>query len=194
MGRDQWCLQQGGRYQPYRVSRSESPHSVGFIHSPEYPIAEIVRVANIATLKDKKNLPDLTEYLRSDNRIIRYWAATGLLILGKDAESSTNHLTATLRDPSPDVAIVAAEVLYRPGQCQKSMETLLAALENPNVAVRTFALNVIDNLDERSSQIRQAVERLGEKSKDDKSPERFDLRMVNWLTAKWNSDVNRISN
>jgi arylsulfatase A-like enzyme len=177
---------QEGEYE--RINNTTTMYD--YLRSPEYPIAEIVRVANIATLKDKKNLPDLTEYLKSNNRIIRYWAATGLLILGKDAESSVDHLTTALQDPSPDVTIVAAEALYRLGQRQKSVETLLTALENPNVSVRTFALNIIDNLDERSPRVRQAVEKLGKKSKDDKNPERHDLRMVNWLATKWNNNVN----
>ncbi|MDR1456151.1 MAG: sulfatase-like hydrolase/transferase [Tannerella sp.] len=186
------CIRDAGFIQEGEYERiNERTTMYDYLHSPEYPIAEIVHVANAATMKDKKNLPDLVKWLKSDNRIIRYWAATGLLILGEEAESNVAQLTVALRDPSPDVAIVAAEALYRLGQRQRGVETLLTALENPNVMVRTFALNVIDNLDEDSFRIRQAVENLGEKSKNDKSQERYDLRMVNRLTTKWRDDVRR---
>ncbi|MDR0575132.1 MAG: sulfatase-like hydrolase/transferase [Tannerella sp.] len=176
---------QEGEYE--RISETTTMYD--YLHSPEYPIAEIIHVANTAIVKDKKNLPYLAEWLNDDNRTIRYWAATGLLILGNEAESCADRLTAALNDPSPDVVIVAAEALYRLGRRQRSVATLLTVMDNPNVMVRTFALNVIDQLGEDSRHVRQAVERLGKKSENDKSQGRFDLRMVNRLTTKWRDEA-----
>ncbi len=165
--------------------RSKDMPLYDYMRSAKLPFAEIVETANLASDGDKKNLDRLTDLLQSDESIIRYWAATGLLILKDDAKSATPQLKKALDDPSPDVAVVAAEALYNLGEKEIGIDALLKALEHPDIFVRTYALNALENTGEKSPKVQRAVIALDEKSKGDKNPMRYDLRMTSWLKEKW---------
>src|SRR3546814_16725885 len=68
---------------------------------------------------------------------VRYWAATGCVVLGAEARPARGPLLALLEDPSVSVRIAAVEALYRlekPAAVgntpEKSLETLLKTLES----------------------------------------------------------------
>jgi len=156
-----------------------------YMRSAKLPYTQILETANLASSGNPQNLEKLTGLLQSDESIIRYWAATGLLILKDHAKCAIPQLKKALDDPSPDVATIAAEALYHLGEKEIAINTLLKALDHPDISVRTFALNVLEYTDERSAEVQQAVIALDEKSKGDTDPMRFDLRMTGWLKEKW---------
>jgi arylsulfatase A-like enzyme len=159
-----------------------------YVRSGEYPIREIVTVANTASQGDKKNLKALTKWLKSDNSVIRYWAATGLLILNKDAKGSIRQLKDALADTSPEVVIVVAEALYNLGDVQTGTEALLQVLNHPDIMVRNHALAALDNTDESSDRVKQAVTALKKDAESDKNQMRYDIRMTDWLVKKWKTE------
>jgi len=154
------------------------------IRSANFPLAEILETANLASDGDPKNLEILIRRLQSDESIIRYWAGTGLLILGDHAKSAVPQLTKALDDPSIDVAMVAAEALYKLGEKEIGINTLIKALEHPVIPVRTYALNAIEHTGDRSEKVKQAIIAM-EKSWGADNPTRVDLRMTGWLKEKW---------
>jgi len=115
-----------------------------FVHSSKYSVEEILAAANIATLGDKSKLPQITEFMNHKNATIRYWGATGCLILGDDAKDVIIDLEKLLNDESPDVRITAAEVLCNLGKTEKATAVLIEALNNENLMVRVHALNSIE--------------------------------------------------
>jgi hypothetical protein len=87
--------------------------------------------------------------LDSKNGVIRYWAATGLLIAAPKAGDHLEALLATARsDAWPQVRVVAAEALCRAGQVEQGLPLLGAiatdtALQFPP---RLQSLNALEEL------------------------------------------------
>lgn len=131
-----------------------------FMRSGAHSIDGLIAVSDLANFAKPKDIPKLKEYLVSENSLQRYWAACGLLQLGDKAKAAAPALKNALDDPSPDVAITAAEALYKLGLEDEAMQVLLAALEHAEGLVRLHALNVIDNTCKVDKNIEKAVSRL----------------------------------
>jgi len=157
-----------------------------YMRAVKFPFSIILETANLASDGDCKNLDRLCELLQSDESIIRYWAATGLLILKNDAKSTIPQLKKALDDPSPDVATVAAEALYYLGEKETGLNAILKALEHPNPCVRNFALNTLAYTGENTPAVQKAIFDMEEKWKDNKGNMRYDLWTTSWLKEKWN--------
>ncbi len=82
-----------------------------YVHSPSFQLDATLDIAFAASSSDPANLPALVKALTSPDPVIRYWGATGCLILGKSASSAVAALTEALGDHEHLVAIVAAEAL-----------------------------------------------------------------------------------
>jgi len=139
----------------YRLVRDEA----------KYPLEKIIQRAGLATQRDPKSLPHLIEMLDSDHPVIRYWGATGCLILKEKAGEAKGKLRALLEDPSPNVQIAAAEALVNLGEAEKPLEVLTAQLENKNEYVALHAMNVLTNIGEHARGALPAIERHAKKGK-----------------------------
>jgi arylsulfatase A-like enzyme len=93
--------------------------------------------------------------LADTDPIVRYWAATGVLIRGKDAVTAAGaDLERLLADPEPGPQIVAAEALARFGtavQRDRALKVLVdranASTHHENVAMfALYSLNQVPNL------------------------------------------------
>lgn len=158
-----------------------------YMRSGNIPFKTIQEVANMASEGNRKNLNMFKQWLKNEDRTIRYWAATGLLILGNEAQDAIPDLKVSLHDPSSSVAIVAAEALYKLGEKESSLKWLVKAVADPDIFVRNHALNILDFLNEESLTVKEAILQLKKKSDGDKNPMRYDMRMVTWLNEKWNT-------
>ena len=156
-----------------------------YMRSANLPYAKILETANLASEGDPQNIEKLTELLGNEESIIRYWAATGLLILKEHAENALPQLKKAIEDPSPDVALVAAEAIYYIGEKEDAINTILKAFEHKDMYVRLFALNTLEYTDDRSPQVQQAILDFEENTKDYNNRVRYDLRMTTWLKQKW---------
>ena len=113
------------------------------VREPELPLDRIIETAELASAEDSTNLDELTKRLDDQESAVRYWAATGCAILGKQAVSAHADLEKHLDDPSPSVAVASAEALYYLGDKEKSIATLSRALQNEQEMTRVHALNVL---------------------------------------------------
>lgn len=154
------------------------------IRTDQIPLDQIMDAAELATRGIKENRDQLVEYLQHDNKTIRYWGATGLLILGPEAQGAKAQLEAALNDSSPNVKVVAAEALYYLGEKEKGLQAMLDVLNHPEPFARTHALNALDYTNEFNPEIKQSILEMLEKFDEDKSPNRYDLRLVDWLFEK----------
>jgi N-sulfoglucosamine sulfohydrolase len=162
-----------------------------YMRSGKVPFGEIYNAAELASMAHKEDIGRLTELIGNNNSAVRYWGATGLLILKNNASSAIPQMKGLLKDPSPDVVIVAAEALYNLGEKKVGLEALLTSLENKNVFVRTHALNAIDNINVGYKQVKTALLTLRKNYPAGNDPMRYDERMVEWLLKKWEiSDAN----
>lgn len=109
----------------------------------ELPMDKIIETAQMASLGQAENLPEIMNRLEDSESTVRYWAATGCAILGEQALPAKDKLTELLHDPSPNVAIAAAEALYNLGEKKKCVAALERALDNDQLMVRVHALNIL---------------------------------------------------
>ncbi|SFZ93599.1 Arylsulfatase A [Flaviramulus basaltis] len=160
-----------------------------YMRNENVNIENIIDAANFATSATKNDLEPLIELLSSQNESIRYWGATGILILGNDANKALNALKLASKDGSGDVAAVAIEALYGLGAKNDARKELIRVIQDPNEMVRTHALNVVDVVNENTPEIKSIVVNLLKSGKDISSKERYDLRCANFLVSKWGLNI-----
>lgn len=113
-----------------------------------YPLEHILEVAQGAARGDA-GLGRLLAWLKESDDVVRYWAATGLVILGERGRPAKNVLEGlATSDPSVYVQIVVSEALARLGETS-GIERLgvLAGPERP-MPVRLQALNALTEIGE----------------------------------------------
>ncbi len=170
-----------------QINRANGMSLYDVMRSGKLDYKEIMDAAEIATLGKTEYLDKLKENLNSEESAVRYWGATGLLILKEKAEPAKVELKNALHDPSPNVVVVAAEALYNMGEKEAGKEALLKVLEYPNEFARCHALNAIDCIEDESKEIIdgtiEMIKRLPEMSRS-----RYDLRAARGLLEKWGID------
>ncbi len=111
-----------------------------------YPLRRIMVIAQAAARADPRKIKMFRAALSDPNEVIRYWAATGLLILGTSAAQAAEQLAAVAsKDPSPRVRVPAAEALVRTGRVEEGATqlALLCAATEP-APVRLMAMNALN--------------------------------------------------
>ncbi|MHB8901381.1 MAG: sulfatase-like hydrolase/transferase [Thermoguttaceae bacterium] len=126
-------------------AEGKTPYDVAFDPALN-PVGRLAEIADLANRRDGAGVTALAELLGNADPVTRFWGVTGLVALGSKAAPVAGTLEKTLSDPSPDVAVTAAEALCRLGRVQKAMPVLLAALKHDSALVRLRALNVLDRL------------------------------------------------
>lgn len=118
-----------------------------------YPLAQIMQVAARAAQDRTEDVEQLVADLGSDNEVVRYWAATGLLIRGQSASLAKSAIEAALeRESVPQVRVVLAEALTHVGEAEKGVEELKALLSGSDTEmVKLQALNALTYIDDPSS-------------------------------------------
>ncbi|MHB8974441.1 MAG: sulfatase-like hydrolase/transferase [Pirellulaceae bacterium] len=162
---------------PYELARDDT----------KYPFARVLAVAELASNLDAQALPELQQMLTDPDSAIRYWAALGHLMRGHAAVASQeSQLRMLLRDPSPQVRIVAAQALAQWGTAADLASALavlgeLAPPQANGVLVAMSALNAIDALGPRAAPLRDLVRTM---SPQGPSPdERFDYPIPNLIKS-----------
>jgi HEAT repeat protein len=148
------------------VERTAGTTAYELVRRPGFPLERIVETAEMATDRDARHLPELVKRLKDPDSAVRYWAATGCVVLGEQARSAADALAAALADPSGDVRIAAAEALFGLGTTDKAIPVLREALADKNPRVALHAVNVIQCLGEKAAALLPAVERAMKDSGD----------------------------
>jgi hypothetical protein len=126
-----------------------------------YPLKLVMRVAETAARGDPANLDRLLALLAHDNELVRYWAAQGLLILGRDAEPAALTMAeAFTSESSVYVRIPLAEALARLGHTFHSVQFLAETLDtHANPRVRLQAINALTYVGVAALPFKDVVER-----------------------------------
>lgn len=169
------------------IDRAGNTPIYDYIRSGEINMAKIIEAAEIATRCKTENLEELKLFLKSDESAVRYWGATGLLMLGKNAAPAIEELKVATNDESANVVAVAAEILYNLGEKEVATSALLSVIENPNEFARCYALNVIDCIDDKSPEIVEGVVNLLQNT-ETISRQKYDIRAAKGLLEKWGLD------
>jgi len=115
-----------------------------YAQSDAYPIERLMDLADLATARDAATLPELTKALDDSHPLIRYWAATGCLILQDKAAPAKAKLQELLNDEWNDVRIVAAEALGYLGEPEAAIATISAVIKTGTHYEVLTAQNTLD--------------------------------------------------
>ena len=141
---------------------NDSPYEMGHDDS-RYDFNAIFQAANIATRKGKKATEQLPGLIKNDDSAVRYWAAMGYLIRGKNGvRKGRESLVAALEDKSPSVRIIAAEALGRYGrniEAKRAAKVLMQYADpaKNGICLSMYALNALDVIGEHANPHREAI-------------------------------------
>jgi len=114
-----------------------------YVTSSNYPVSEIVQLAQLAGERDAANLDVFLQQLQSGHSVKSYWAATGLLLLGQESQPAWPVIRGALDEVEPWTGIVLAEVLIGLEQVETAARYLEKVLGNDNLMVRLQAMETI---------------------------------------------------
>ena len=157
-----------------------------YMRSPACPFDELMEASELATLGGKKDLGTLIKFLQNPNSAIRYWGATGLLILKNDAISAISALKEATKDKSGPVATLAAETLFGLGNKQNAIETYKRILtsEDYNVYDKIFALNSIDAIKINTPELNELLAPLSKYTSTNMDMDRYVIQNATYLMKK----------
>ncbi len=163
-----------------------------YMRSSECPLDELLEAANLATLGDPEALDTFIEYLNHNHSAIRYWGATGILILKETARSAIPALKKVANDESGAVATLIAEALYGLGEKEAAINIYTNLLQDTTTYTmtdRNFALNSVDAINDESPEIMSVVQKMY----NDQTAavegfgrySAYDILMSEYLLKKW---------
>lgn len=164
--------------EPDRELRMGNAAAYDYLRQNKAVLKAVVEAAEVASLGKKENVKKLTGYLRHKDPAIRYWGATGLLILGQEAAYAANSLKAALNDGFPSVRIVVAEALHHLGEREIAEKALLEEVLKGGF-VSTFAINALDAIDINSAAAKAVVQQVLDKNENN-----YNTRAARWLLDK----------
>ncbi|EQB16995.1 hypothetical protein RLDS_06060 [Sphingobium lactosutens DS20] len=168
--RDNGFIPEGSDAEGYDISQQDS----------HYPLKQIMVMAQAAARGDVRKLALLQSGLKNRNGVVRYWAATGLLILKQKAKVAEAALArAAAEDPWLSVRVVCAEALCHLRQDDKGQRILGEIIvQDIPFPPRLQALNALDALGEASRPALDAIMQV----QDDKNE--YIVRAARPLLAK----------
>jgi len=119
-----------------------------YAQSEAYPIKRILAVANLAVSRDASGLKKLVAACEDPHPVVRYWGATGFLVLQEKAMPAKQKLVGLLKDEWADVRVVAAEALSYLGQTDLAIEALGPIIKSDEQYAVLAALNALDFMHE----------------------------------------------
>ena len=141
-----------GDLTPYELGRDKK----------KYPLAKIKAAAEKATAATPSSLGELQSMMKDKDSAIRYWGATGCIILGKDAAAAKSDLVRLCKDSCADVRSAASQALFMMGEVKTAASTLEAILSEKNPFSRLRAMNVLDHMDESAREVVVRIARVGD--------------------------------
>ena len=171
--------------------RAGSRSMYDYMRSDECPFDELLQVAELSTLSSNENIAKYIEFLKNKDSAIRYWGVTGLLIHKDLAKKALPELKNAVNEESAATASLIAETLYHLGEEEIAQKIYLRILtdEKYNMYDRNFALNSIDAIDFRTTEIEKAIKKLYEtKIKEIEGfaiYSTYDISMSKTILEKW---------
>jgi arylsulfatase A-like enzyme len=151
----------------HRRSAGTTMYDLG--HDPErYPLEKIMAMADLASLMSPDAQPQLRRGLKDGDSGVRYWAAMGLLMRGRDAVAKTRaELREALKDEAPAVCITAARALglYGTDDDLKLSLAVLRELAPPDkngLYASMEALNAVDALGKKAAGLADLIKTMAQ--------------------------------
>lgn len=115
-----------------------------YAQSSSYPLERLLDIADATTERNAAHVPAFTGGLADADPLVRYWAATGCLILQDKAAGAKAALLKCLEDECLDVRVVAAEAVAFLGEKDKALAVVTAVVKEGNDYEALAAQNALD--------------------------------------------------
>jgi uncharacterized sulfatase len=176
-----------------RFARSGEKSSYDKAREPgKYQFERVFAAAELASSLRPNVQPELKRLFADDDSAVRYWAALGVLMRGKDAAMVlSGELRGALDDRSPYVRVVAAEVLAKygtPGDVKRSLDVLagLSDWGKHDVFTVVAALSALDAIGDEAKSVADKVKALPTKGPlPDARYNPYVPRLMTDFQAKW---------
>lgn len=148
---DNGFMPEGSEHEGYEASRKPGA----------YALERAFQAACTASERNTWGLPSQVAALDDPSEPVRWWAAQGIGMIGKNIANAEPALKKRLDDPSGAVQIAAAEALARIGNASDALPVLekwLKQNENPFFALQ--AANVLDRLGEAARPALPAMKKI----------------------------------
>lgn len=149
----------------HKRAEGSTPYEVGHDEA-RFPMKQIWETAQMAASMRERATSRLAESLSDDESAVRYWAVLGMIMRGDEAvRSHKNKIKELLKDSSPSVCIAAAQALTQHGNEEdfnKALPVLLelADQQKHGLYAAIYALNAIDELDEKAKSAEETIKNL----------------------------------
>ena len=132
------------------ISKNETPYEYRLDES-KYPFSTIYNAASLSGKRGKSIAKKQIKGLKSNNKIVRYWAVVGLMSQDIDLlKPYQTKLLNALNDRYPPVAITAAAILYQNFQSDKATKVLKQFSESDNMDLALMAINYLLYIDNKT--------------------------------------------
>ena len=165
-----------------RISEQGDETLYDYVRSDQYPFDRILETAEMATMRDPQYVDEVINRLNDDNPIVRYWAATGCIILNEEASKAKDKLMEMADDPEVTVQVAAAEALYAMDEIDAALKILTRALKDENLMARVQALNVLEIMGDDA---KPALENVRELVPEDPDSRGYDIRAGRRILEKF---------
>ena len=130
------------------ISKNQTPYEFR-LDNKKYPLKKIYAAAALSGKRGPDVVKQQIKLLKSNNKVVRYWAVLGLHSQSKkDLESYKNEIISSMNDDYPPVAISAAAIAWQNYEDAMSEKILKAFClhDNPDLALMTINyLLYVDN-------------------------------------------------
>ena len=155
-----------------------------YVTSEDYPVEEVVLLAQMAGERDAGNLDELLEQLQSGHPVKTYWAATGLLLLGQAAEPALPMIESVLGKVEPWTGIVLAELLIGFDRTAEATAYLAEVLKSDKLMARLQAMETIVETGLLDPALKPAIAAL---VPDDPKQRPYDGRLARYVMKRYES-------
>ena len=108
-----------------------------------WDVSKTLDMAWLASEADPKNLEAFVKGAEDPSVPVRWWAATGLRLLGKKAASAKPVLVKMLEDPSEHIRVEAASALVKQGEFGLGLPALVKGIASANAPCALQAANAL---------------------------------------------------
>ncbi|QCW99523.1 sulfatase [Aggregatimonas sangjinii] len=145
------------------LSRVGTPYDYR-LDSVNYPFREIYEAAALSGRKGESILANQLLLLKSENKFVRYWASTGLLVQEKNSlKKYTAQLHGFLEDDYDPVVINIATILYQNYNSKTAKDKLITYCNRANSHLALMTINNLLYVDDKEPFI-DAVQKVAELS------------------------------
>ncbi len=146
--------------EPMMEQIAENQTLYDYIRQNSLPYDFILETADIATRRNPEFANEIQKRLTDNHPAVRYWALVGCALLPQATADSKSQVAALTQDTEVAIKVAAAEALYRMGEKQMAIETLIQCLKSPYQMGRTMALNVLEIMGDEARPALPAVQQL----------------------------------